>query len=977
MNINHKTHCETGILYEDIKEFLNLDFKITNLSYDEDKKVLNIVQNPDIVVSCSMKELPNRKQIEDLIARIRNEVTRAMAAERDLGIKIKEESEVLKVLIEGIQKEVLDSIRTFRLSLDSANAAISSEITRAITKENALEKIITDNANNVSNIIQGVDIKIDEEINRAKKQEEVMVSTMNDKELSMNSKISSISADLQREIQRSISTDDYIKKELNDAVSDLSVEINRIDGKLNTYTKTEINTKLAEILEDSKKYTDSLKDTEVATNTSNIAHEIERAQAEEKILKANIAANKSSLDSIILENDSENSLVYYLKKDNKIIGTINIPKDQFLKSVDIEDKTNNLVFTFVTDSGEVTTKVDFSKYIDIYSKGDGVDIINKAINIHIDPSSETYLTVSSTGLKLSGIDTAITNATKNKVDKVAGKMLSTNDYTTEEKNKLAGLSNYDDTAIVNKITILETKGTELEESIKTKANIIDVDTKIEVEKNRAIAEENKLNSKITVMEENGNALIPDVANGKQIIANAITEKGVFTKSTDSYQTMANNIRQIYKGSYDESFKVLIDDTLPSPEVTRVGEPTFANWLEENTHNIMVKNGAVNYYLDRENSLKKQNGTQAIIDGTDGDIMIKLPRFWYSVVESSKGLEISFSKIPQESTGWEESPELWVGATEAVIEKRDSNNIARSCYNTTANFRGGSNTAGWDGTKKSLLGMPRTNMTRASFRTACSNQGNFDSGIYHQYDFRTNLKLNLMFMCIYGTRNWQAPFSGYDLSTGKEKRNSDGFKYGGLGVGVATLDSATWNAYNSFNPFIPTNTGLNLGVRNGIVEYSVDFSTNDTPNVKHFNVPVFLGIINIYGHLWKFVDGVTKEVFLQGNMPTTRWALFDDVKKYTDASSEGAYYTVEVTGLKSGYIKKLNKKFLVVSTGGDSLSYYTDYFYHNDTSSWYNYIVSGSASYGSNCGGWSVDSFDGVASSYSHLGARLCFAPRIL
>ena len=113
MNINHKTHCETGILYEDIKEFLNLDFKITNLSYDEDKKVLNIVQNPDTVVSCSMKELPNRKQIEDLIARIRNEVTRAMAAERDLGIKIKEESEVLKVLIERIQKEVLDSIRTF------------------------------------------------------------------------------------------------------------------------------------------------------------------------------------------------------------------------------------------------------------------------------------------------------------------------------------------------------------------------------------------------------------------------------------------------------------------------------------------------------------------------------------------------------------------------------------------------------------------------------------------------------------------------------------------------------------------------------------------------------------------------------------------------------------------------------------------------------------------------------------------------
>ena len=35
-----------------------------------------------------------------------------------------------------------------------------------------------------------------------------------------------------------------------------------------------------------------------------------------------------------------------------------------------------------------------------------------------------------------------------KVDKVTGKGLSTNDYTTAEKNKLAGLSNYDDTQII-------------------------------------------------------------------------------------------------------------------------------------------------------------------------------------------------------------------------------------------------------------------------------------------------------------------------------------------------------------------------------------------------------------------------------------------------------------------------------------------------------------------------------------------------
>ena len=43
-----------------------------------------------------------------------------------------------------------------------------------------------------------------------------------------------------------------------------------------------------------------------------------------------------------------------------------------------------------------------------------------------------------------------------KVDKADGKSLSENDYTTAEKNKLAGLSNYDDTSIQAAISGLET-----------------------------------------------------------------------------------------------------------------------------------------------------------------------------------------------------------------------------------------------------------------------------------------------------------------------------------------------------------------------------------------------------------------------------------------------------------------------------------------------------------------------------------------
>ena len=61
----------------------------------------------------------------------------------------------------------------------------------------------------------------------------------------------------------------------------------------------------------------------------------------------------------------------------------------------------------------------------------------------------------------------ITNLQNNKVDKVQGKGLSTNDYTNEEKNKLASLENYDDTEIKQELT---TQGTQIEQ------NKTDIDT---------------------------------------------------------------------------------------------------------------------------------------------------------------------------------------------------------------------------------------------------------------------------------------------------------------------------------------------------------------------------------------------------------------------------------------------------------------------------------------------------------------------
>lgn len=80
-------------------------------------------------------------------------------------------------------------------------------------------------------------------------------------------------------------------------------------------------------------------------------------------------------------------------------------KDGMVQSVELEG--NNLVITFNTDAGAEPISVDLSKFLDVYTAGNGVAISGKAISAKVDTASEKYLTVGTAGIKLSGIDAAI------------------------------------------------------------------------------------------------------------------------------------------------------------------------------------------------------------------------------------------------------------------------------------------------------------------------------------------------------------------------------------------------------------------------------------------------------------------------------------------------------------------------------------------------------------------------------------------
>lgn len=79
--------------------------------------------------------------------------------------------------------------------------------------------------------------------------------------------------------------------------------------------------------------------------------------------------------SIELVKSAENSLQYTLMVNNEPRGSINIPKDQFLKNVTYDSEGKQLVFTFITlDEDEHVERVPVGDLKDIYTAGEGITI---------------------------------------------------------------------------------------------------------------------------------------------------------------------------------------------------------------------------------------------------------------------------------------------------------------------------------------------------------------------------------------------------------------------------------------------------------------------------------------------------------------------------------------------------------------------------------------------------------------------------
>lgn len=556
------------------------------------------------------------------------------------------------------------------------------------------------------------------------------------------------------------------------------------------------------------------------------------------------------------------------------------------------------------------------------------------------------------------ISTATQTALDQKVAKVTGKQLSKNDYTDTDKAKVTNLFDNTKQSINDEITARKLGTNEYNVSIlyptsgvtssgANGGNLYSLETasaKIgtNIKKGQVLAFYDKDNNGETTKYE---------YNGTDYI-----HINIFTNEEK---------RKLYFVSYlPVWYGIEWDITISNPLCTRIGNLDLHKSLpiqNKMRRCLLLDNGNVNYYLSDLDSTKKEDGTNATLDGTDGQVMVEIPEFWMRFESEGNKRRCKISEI--ELDGFIHYPKCYVSAYEATVQR--STNKLSSVVNLTADYRGGTNSSSWDNLSKSLLGKPATNINLNNFRTYARNRGSVN---WNCYVYNIHKELCWLFFVEYANFNSQAPFNS--------ELTSEGYKQGGLGFGVTILEGSKWIPFNTLNPVIPCGITNSLGNKSGNTDYNMPSEYDVTTTTVQ--VPSYHGVENPFGHLWKWTDGCKCLIQSNADGGLSEFYVCDKPSDFTNSGV--ANYTKRCNVVsKEGYIKAIctgeNGDIMPSKVGGSSSSYFCDYYYTSKPES-------GTSERGVLIGGYSSSlEVAGYACSYTghdaidvaaSFGSRLCY-----
>lgn len=369
---------------------------------------------------------------------------------------------------------------------------------------------------------------------------------------------------------------------------------------------------------------------------------------------------------------------------------------------------------------------------------------------------------------------------------------------------------------------------------------------------------------------------------------------------------------------------------------------------------------------------------AVLNGYDGEVMVEVPEFWIKSWDTNTRREVRISPSKIDDT-WEHQPRILIGAYhDTVLNTVPKNmgylstleaNSALSVMNTNSYCRGGNNSSTYDAyitsdRFRSMLGKPRMFISRATMRANCRRSGK-EILSYLQY----KRILYWLYFIEYANFNCQARFNS--------ELTSEGFRQGGLGNGVTTVNSNYWNFYNSYNPLTPNGYTNEFGNGTNIKAMTIVMPTvgggEPTSSTTQY-VPRWHGIENPFGDIWNNVDGIiiNSSSIVENDKKYSEVYATEDPLLYSDSD----YSKMRVVGIElneTKYIKEWDlgntAEIIPRLNGGNTTQYKCDYHWINDATGLRTLILGGGASDGCLAGLGGFSSVNGVGIAYAYIGFR--------
>lgn len=429
------------------------------------------------IASTGGGEVPG--DIQEQLSALENKVTEEASAREEGDAKLSEkiESEASRVdgMVNQINENVASSIETLNNNLvqaiETINNGIAAEVTNREEGDTKLQAAIDELAEKVNG--EGADLT---ELEGKIEKNAADIATVNNNLVEAVNNINKNVADGFSTINGGLNNE--IRPELEKAVKYEDTATEQNPGRKTIFLNNHDNIcgkttdgSAVNIAMVSKWNKVDLGSSSVEINLNGSAERPTYNDSKQIALLEDVHGNMETI-ALVKKDD----LTYELQVGDKIAGTINIPADQFLKSVEYSAEDKSLTFVFNTSEGEQTSVVDLSSLVDTYVAGNGIELIENGFSIKLDPSSESYLSVSEAGIKIEGI-----NEIKKNVQEVAANLVTVNENlasSIDAINKkavkyedVAGLSNTLE-ALNATVQILQSK---VDVLTKTNTEVVSVD----------------------------------------------------------------------------------------------------------------------------------------------------------------------------------------------------------------------------------------------------------------------------------------------------------------------------------------------------------------------------------------------------------------------------------------------------------------------------------------------------------------------